>query len=165
MLNITLWTEKFVRKPWKMNKKGSKHVNPTDINFSNSKSHISNCIGKQEQCFWWQRQCLEVKSWSQVGRKEIKACLVAFWIFFYYYNKLFNQHEVRTTILTIKCNLIKKARFNLNNRNYLMNARKKAYKYTKEVLHTQVGAKSKGCNPLGKISAGLNLDSSSLIKR
>ena len=123
MLNKTLWTEDYAIKPWEMNKKVSKHVNPTDINFSNSKSHTSNCIGKQKQCFWWQQQCLDLKSWSQGGRKEIKDCLVAFlWIFSI--TKLSNQLEARTTILIIKNNLSNKARFNLNNKNYSVNARK-----------------------------------------
>ena len=34
-----------------MRKNRSKHVNTTDINFSNSKSHTSNCIGKKKLCF------------------------------------------------------------------------------------------------------------------
>jgi len=41
----------------------------------------------------------------------------------------------------------------------------KTYKYTKEVLGTWVGPNPKSYNPLGKISAGSKLDSSSLIKK
>ena len=67
--------------------------------------------------------------WSQfmVPRREKGAQRLLGSLFldlFYYFNKLTNQPEARTTILIIKSNLIKKAKFNLNNRNYFMNARK-----------------------------------------
>lgn len=126
MLNRILWIVNDAIKPWKLNKNRCNHLNTININFSNSKSLTSNCIGKQKQCFGGSKSALVSIHGPTEGERrsrlsswhfcESSSIIVA--------NYLINL-EIRTTILIIKNNLSNKARFNLNKRNYFMNARKR----------------------------------------
>ena len=93
----------------------------TNINFSNSKSHTSSCIGRAKTVFL----VAAVVPWPQImvprRKKGDQGLLVSLFLDLFYY-QIIGSTWIKNNYLNHKKNLSNKARFNLNNRNYSMDA-------------------------------------------